>query len=88
MIHRSLSDIIPLSQCVYVIGNFFTLLQRKNIIFFKPLVVLAESGSGKSTFIKSLLKHVQLGKGKIGKPCVKVTKNHSIFRNFHFCSNQ
>jgi ABC-type dipeptide/oligopeptide/nickel transport system ATPase subunit len=63
---RKLNEIVPLTQCVFVIGNttifirfFKTIsLQTFNYIFFN---ISAESGSGKSTFIKLLIKNLNQG---------------------------
>jgi ABC-type transport system involved in cytochrome bd biosynthesis fused ATPase/permease subunit len=68
VMQRKLNEIVPLNQCVFVIGNSFSfLLFTFNYFFLQEgshniFLILAESGSGKSTFIKLLIKNLNQGK--------------------------
>jgi len=54
---RYLSDIVPISQLVFVIGMYvLAMVQTFTQTFF-----LAESGAGKTQFVKSLLEKVHQG---------------------------
>ena len=61
MQRRTLNEILPLSQIIYVIGKN----NLKCIIFMLKIVkeyfFSAELGSGKSTFIKQLITHCHTG---------------------------
>jgi HrpA-like RNA helicase len=60
MQRRTLNEILPLSQIIYVIGK-----NNLKCIFFmtycQRIIFSAELGSGKSTFIKQLITHCHTG---------------------------
>lgn len=66
---RDLSQIIPLSNLVFIIGKPTPLgikykkkhIKKINEINFIFFLLKAESGAGKSTFIKQLISHLNLG---------------------------
>jgi hypothetical protein len=54
---RYLSDIVPISQLVFVIGMYVLAMVQT----FTQTCCLAESGAGKTQFVKSLLGKVHQG---------------------------
>lgn len=64
MINRTINELLPLSQLVFIIGLIEFCLQRK-IYFLKKNFFLAESGYGKSSLIKLFLKNLKSGISKI-----------------------
>ncbi|MBM3939259.1 MAG: ATP-binding protein [Sphingomonadales bacterium] len=60
MVKRTLNEILPLSQLVFVIGNYLSLHHDK--ININKTLFLAESGSGKSTFLNTLIQQAQPSK--------------------------
>ena len=57
---RQLSELVPVSQIAYVIGKTKNAKLQKSLInsFF---VFKAESGTGKTTFIKRLIQNLRPG---------------------------
>jgi len=59
MARRYLAEIVPLKQIVYILGKYFCsifYIWRTCMVF-----CLAESGAGKTYFVRSILQHILPG---------------------------
>jgi uncharacterized membrane protein len=64
---RYISDIVPISQLVFVIGVYLVYFTQNTYIHtyihtYKGVLCLAESGAGKTQFVKLLLSKVHSGR--------------------------
>jgi len=64
LMQRQISEIVPLTNLIFVIGTYyFQKGTNKFVLKLHPpfFIFLAESGSGKSTFIKLMIKNFKTG---------------------------